>query len=243
VGFLSDPSYVDPGILAWFFLAFMLVVLPGGAFRTYRLLTSGPDGADRLPSRTRVYLSTMVLEAVLVVMSWAVATDSGIRLFPPTSVGTWEVGVGAVALLLGLVVLLPGVPITSEEGRRRVGAIAPRSPREHVLFYALSATAALGEEMAYRGVLFMLLAVLTGSWWLAALICALAFGAGHLAQGPRSAAVVVLFGIRDHVVVGLTGTLTVMIVIHFIHDVVAGTVAGARMRRMPPHLHPSSTRV
>ena len=58
-----------------------------------------------------------------------------------------------------------------------------------------------------------------------------AFGIVHLFQGWRSAGLVVLVALRDHIVVGLTGTLFVAIVVHMLHDAIFGTVSSRRVRR------------
>jgi hypothetical protein len=42
---------------------------------------------------------------------------------------------------------------------------------------------------------------------------------------------VALFALRDHIVVGLTGTLIVAMIAHTLHDMIAGTVLGMRARR------------
>ena len=96
---------------------------------------------------------------------------------------------------------------------------------------ALCASAAVSEELMYRGVIFTLFAALTGSFWLGTLITAAIFGAAHSAQGPRTAFIVFVVGVRDHLVVGLTGTLYVMMVLHFLHDVIMVAIASARAQR------------
>jgi hypothetical protein len=95
-----------------------------------------------------------------------------------------------------------------------------------------------------RGLLFTLLAALvarwvpgTGAWvawvaWVAAALLASAlFGVVHLFQGWKSAGIAALMGLREHIVVGLTGTLFVAMVVHALHDAIAGTVIGIRARR------------
>ena len=54
------------------------------------------------------------------------------------------------------------------------------------------------------------------------------FGIVHLFQGWKSAGIAALIGLRDQIVVGLTGTLFVAIVIHTLHDVITGSVVAVR---------------
>jgi membrane protease YdiL (CAAX protease family) len=109
--------------------------------------------------------------------------------------------------------------------------IAPRTPRERVLFVGVAISAGFSEQVVYRGVLFILLAALLDSWWIAAVVAAAAFGVAHSFQGWKSAAVAALIGLRDQVVVGLTGTLVYAMLIHAIHDIVMGAVIALRVRR------------
>ena len=220
---LSDPMVVQPGPAAWVFLFFLCVLLPVAAIRQYRQAVPHDDVAP-----SALYVSGLVTHAVLLLLVWLVARSGTVTIFPPYRLQLWHIGVGALSLALSLVPVLRDRPMTAIE-RQRARQLAPRSARELALFYLLSVSAGFTEEMAYRGVLFVLLHTLTGSFVAAALLGGLFFGVSHVTQGPKAAGVVVLVGIRDHVVVWITGTLWIVIAVHIIHDVVAGTILRARM--------------
>lgn len=232
VDYLSDPAGLTPGLISWYTLAFLVLAGPLVAWRAHRSMRArgAPPGASR-SGRIGVYLGALLWLWVLLVLAWATVRESGIELFPPWRPGPFDLAVGLGSLALGMLTLVRGLPLVSAEGRARVRAVAPRNGRERGVFYLLCVAAGVGEEVVYRGVLFTLFAVLTGSWWAAALLAAAVFGAVHLYQGPRTAAVAGLYGIRDHVVVGLTGTLWVAIAVHVLHDAILGTVVGLRARR------------
>lgn len=229
--YLSDPSSLTPGAVSWAFLAFLGIAGPLVAWRAHRSMRDHERPPPGAPARMRVYFGALVWLWVLLLLSWAAARESGIALFPGWRPGPLDLLVGLASFALGLLTLVPSLPLVSEEGRARVRAVAPRGGRERGVFYLLCLAAGLGEEVVYRGVLFLLVASVTGSWWAAALLSAAVFGAVHLYQGPRTAAVAGLYGLRDHLVVGLTGTLWVAIAVHVVHDALLGTVVGRRAAR------------
>jgi membrane protease YdiL (CAAX protease family) len=222
---LADPLAIQPGLAAWIFLLVVCVLVPVTAVRQYR--TQPAPAADVSP--VSLYASGLVTHAVLLVLVWSVARSDDVTIFPAYRFEFWHLGVGALSLASALLPFLRHRPMDATE-RQRARQIAPRSRRELGAFYGLSVSAGFTEEMAYRGVLFVLLHALTGSFVLAALLGGAAFGAGHLVQGLKAAGVATLVGIRDHVVVWLTGTLWIAIVVHIVHDMVAGTLLGARLR-------------
>jgi membrane protease YdiL (CAAX protease family) len=231
VDFLSDPASLEPGLVSWYTLAFFVLAGPLVAWRAHRSMKARGAPPPGRAGRIKVYLGALLWLWVLLVLAWATVRESGMELFPPWRPGVFDLAVGLASFALGMLTLMPGIPLVSAEGRARVRAVAPRTGRERGLFYLLCVAAGIGEEVVYRGVLFTLLAVLTGSWWGAALLAASVFGAVHLYQGPRTSLVAGLYGLRDHVVVGLTGTLWVAIAVHVLHDSILGTVVGARARR------------
>jgi membrane protease YdiL (CAAX protease family) len=227
---LSDPASLHLGVVSYYTLAFLSSVGPLLAWRAHRRMAAG--GRDpQQRGRLAVYLGALLWLWVLLVLCWGAARESGMTLFPAWRPRPLDAVVGLASLMLGLLTLVPGRSPASRLGRERVRAVAPRGPRERIAFYLLCLSAGVGEEVVYRGVLFTLFHAVIGSWWLAALAAATVFGAVHHYQGPRSAVLAGAYGFRDHLVVGITGTLWVAIVVHVVHDAVLGTVVGVRARR------------
>lgn len=222
--FLMDPASVAIGPAGWVFLLLVCVGLPLGALRQHRRLSAGMLA----PSRAQIYQSAVATHATFLLLCWVVIRSARLRLFPAYHVTTWHVVVGVVALAAGLLPLLRRFRRSDPVARARVRMIAPRTPNEFAAFYLVCVTAGIAEELAYRGVLFTLLASLVGGWWPAAVIAAALFGIVHLFQGWKSAGIAALIGLRDQVVVGLTGTLFVAIVIHTLHDAITGSVVAIR---------------
>ena len=170
-------------------------------------------------------------QAILLLSAWLVLRGQAFTLFPPYRYSPWHVVVGLLALALGLLPLLERLRLTDRDIEARTRMIAPRPGRELAIFYGVSVAAGVAEELTYRGLLFTLVASLTASWWAAALATAALFGVVHLFQGWKGAGIASLMGLREQLVVGLTGTLLVAIMVHVLHDAIAGTVIGRRARR------------
>jgi membrane protease YdiL (CAAX protease family) len=222
--FLVDPAVISPGLASLLFLLVLCVLVPIGAVRQHRLLAREMVSISRL----RIYASGVATHALLLLLSWLVVLEQRIDLLPSYRPTVLHALLGLAALAIGV------LPFLKSRGdrlaRERTQLIAPRSAREFGAFYLLSTTAGIAEELAYRGVLFVLLSAVTGSWWVAALLASAFFGIAHLFQGTRSAGLAALMGLRDHILVGLTGTLWIAIVVHVAHDIIAGTVIGVQAR-------------
>jgi membrane protease YdiL (CAAX protease family) len=225
--FLVDPARVTFGPIAWLFLAFFCVGLPLGALRQHRRLEAG---TLRL-SRAQIYQSAIATHAMFLLMVWVVVRADRLDLFPAYHLTAPHVVVGLVALAVGLLPLFERFRRNDPVAKERVRLIAPRTPREFAAFYLVCVTAGFVEELTYRGLLFTLLAALVGGWVPAALCASALFGIVHLFQGWKSAGIAALMGLREHIVVGLTGTLFIAIVMHALHDAIAGTVIGLQARR------------
>lgn len=225
--FVVDPGLVDLGPLAWLFLVIICVLLPLGAVRQHRRLDAGTIP----PTRMRIYVSAIITHASFVLAVWVVARGQRMNLLPPSRLTAVHTLIGLIALAIGLLPVLERFRLNDPVAKERTRLIAPRTSKEHALFYLLSVTAGIAEELTYRGMLFTLLAALFGGWWIAAIIAAAAFGIVHLFQGWKAAGIAALMGLREQLVVGLTGTLFVAMAVHMLHDAIAGTVIATRARR------------
>jgi CAAX protease family protein len=226
--FVVDPGLVDLGRpLAWAFLVIICVLLPIGALRQHRRLESGTHP----PPRMQLYVSAIITHGALALLVWVVARGQRLNLLPPYRPTAVHVIIGLLALAIGLLPLLERFRLNDAIAEERTRLIAPHRPTEHALFYLVSLTAGIAEELTYRGMLFTLFAAILGSWWVAAIIAAAAFGVAHLFQGWKAVGIAALMGLREQLVVGLTGTLFVAMAVHMLHDAIAGTVIAARARR------------
>lgn len=228
---LADPATLSLGVVSWLFLAGMLVLLPVAVVMQERQLRE--RAADAFPTRPVIYFSAIVTHLVILLAALLAARDASVPLLPAFELSWTDALVAAGALGLGSLTLLERFT-PRDESRTRAESIAPRTGRDAIAFAGVATSAGIAEEVAYRGVLFSLLAHLMGGWWLPALVAAVAFGIAHLFQGWRAAALASAAGIVAQVVVGLTGTLLVAIAVHILHDLIAGAIIGLRARRRQP---------
>jgi len=226
--YLTDPAFVRPGWAGWAFLILLCLALPLLAVGQHSALKSG---AMPTPTRREIYGSAIATHLMLLLAVVAVQKHSHVDLFLPFHLTAFGTVVALAALALGLPLLTDRFQMKDPVARERTRLMAPRSPGELAYFYVVAISAGISEQIAYRGLLFTLLAALVGSWWLAAVLAAVPFGVVHAFQGWRSAGIITLVALRDQIVVGLTGTLVFAIAIHIIHDMIAGTVLCIRTRR------------
>ena len=222
-----------PGLATWAFVILVAVILPIVAFRQHRALEAGTLSA---PTRTMLYAGALATHALLLVGVAACIRADDLWLFPSFSVSRWNVIASAVALGVGLLLLVERFRVTDETARQRTAMIAPRTTRELAAFCGIAVSAGFAEQLAYRGVLFSFFYWYTGTLLIAALLAAIAFGLVHLFQGWRSALIVMVIALRDQILVALTGTLVFAIAIHIIHDIIAGAVLMRRTRRQEKQL-------
>ncbi len=211
-------------------LVYVVVV---GLFAPYVALRSAGRlaRAGVLPSRAAVARSVFVSYAILGLLSWAAARACGVPWIAVRPMTPRD----ALAALAVLALLLAWAPIAwrtrPEPMRRRVLAMLPETPGQGVVWIAIAAGAGFFEEIAWRGVLFTLLAWLLKSRWAAAILAAASFGIVHAVQGRRSMLVTGLIGLLQQGLVAFTGSLLPAMLVHFVYDAVVGFLFRAGARR------------
>ena len=214
--------------LSGYYLVFLLVGLyPYSAWKSRRRRVSRGTTFPRLT----VYRQTMIAQALLSALAVWVALDNHLVLF-----AAWRPTLMAIALGAGALVLIVGMqrvpPLKSPDTQRRTSEIAPRTGKEQVMYVGMITLAALGEEIMYRGALFGVIAQATGDWWTAALVSAAAFGLAHIYQGWRAVVIVLLIGLTSQAVVLYSGTLYVVMAMHFVYDFMMGRKHSRRARAL-----------
>lgn len=193
--------------------------------------------AESPTKRLQGYMTTMIVQwahFAAIIGCWMVLgrswTDLGLGL---------DLGSGfviAVALTIAIAWLMwnqwrrilrnPAGVERIRDQLREAEALVPKTQREVRAAQILSITAAICEELAYRGfVLWYLTAWMHVS--LAIPLMALAFGVSHLYQGLRAAAQVVGIGIVAALLFLLSGSLWIPMVLHALLDLCQFALARA----------------
>jgi membrane protease YdiL (CAAX protease family) len=219
-------------ISSWLFLAFVAVGIPYGAVRTARA-TRTAEGPAAIPSRSHMYWNAMATHILLFGIAWYAGLLQGLGLLGPTVITPFDALDGGIALaLLGLMTAVSRVIRSADERQRMwVLGFVPRTWREAVPYTLLTAIASLSEELTYRGVVFALLALLTGSLLAAAVLSGVAFAAAHAPQGAKSMGVIFVIALIKQALVVVTHTLWIAIAVHFTYDVMAAMRLAPLARR------------
>jgi membrane protease YdiL (CAAX protease family) len=98
----------------------------------------------------------------------------------------------------------------------------PRRALEVVLWIAVSISAGISEEFAFRGYLQRQFGALTGSRWIAVVLQAILFGVAHSYEGWRAAIHIVSFGLIFGLIAIWRKSLRPGIVAHAFTDIMAG---------------------
>ena len=207
--------------IGWYHLLFFGVVIPLAAIRSEKRIGDRP-----LPTRRRHFIGTTVTLWLMTALSLLTAWAQAIDLFPARLPNPGGVVAGGVMLVVAIVFMRPRWRKAVERRTRIVHLFMPRDRTERLLWVLVAASAGFGEEITWRGVQPTLLASLIGHPVVAAALVAVTFGIGHMVQGWRSAAIIVVFAASFQTVVWLSGSLYVAMAVHFIYDVVAGMTYG-----------------
>jgi membrane protease YdiL (CAAX protease family) len=219
-----------PGTASLVFLALILVYVPWAAFRSSRQVhamragagTGGGVGLDR----EAVWLSSLFSLGVLLAAAWLTARTFGYAPFARPVLrardGWWAAA--ALAAAFGSRSVVRATRSDEERRTLMVLRLVPRSGREVAIWVSMVVVASVSEEVVYRGVTMSILWYATGSFWLSAMVCSLAFAAAHRMQGAKSGAAIFAIAMLMHGLVALTRTLYLAMCVHAVYDFVAGAL-------------------
>lgn len=217
------------GLAGWFHLVYFGVVLPLSARRQAKRLLASKQA---LPNRLRHFQAASVTIVMLTLLSLLVARAEWIDLFPRELPSWGSIAAGLGMYVIAVAVMRPRWRAAVERRTPIVHLFMPDNAKERAWWIGVSTCAGIGEEITWRGVQAMLIVMLGGSFWLAALISAASFGATHLIQGRRSAAIITAFALGFHALVWISGSLYVAMAVHVAYDITAGITYGRLGRQL-----------
>ena len=205
------------GLAGWYLIGLLLFIVYA-SFRSRRRVAEMP----KLPSRSRHFVSTLVMLVLLFMLALLVARVDWITLYPRVVPTPLQIGVGLIVAFLLAAGMRPLWRRSVAEGDRRIYLFSPQTGREKVLWIAVSLMAGIGEETIYRGVLYVLFLTLTHSAPAAAALSAIIFAGNHGIQSTRSMVIIFFFSLAFQALALWTGSLYVSMLAHFVYDVIAG---------------------
>jgi len=175
------------------------------------------------PSKQKQRIQVFCLHGFLLFFSYAVWKAMGLyhALFPSPIIHLKDAALGLGTLLLLAAAIYPISKRMCMREPARVYRSLPQSLPEMGVWAAVSISAGVFEEIAYRGVLFSILMILVHSWWPATLICAACFGLAHF-EGSENIIATFVIAILLQAVVYFTGYLYVAMFIHAAYDFIVG---------------------
>jgi uncharacterized protein len=121
--------------------------------------------------------------------------------------------IGIVAQLLHL-----GAP------QKTLAAMAPNNAQEMLLWIALSCSAGIAEEFAFRGYLLRQFAAPTHAWWAGIVGSSLIFGIAHAYEGSAGMLAIGVYGALFCGLAIVRGTLRSGMIAHTWHDIFSGAM-------------------
>lgn len=220
LGSASIPSRV----VAWAIplLVLVLLVMPILALASRRAQAGSTDA--EMPSTRALAAQTLVVQAILILLAWLALRAPGVSIAwrSEATLANACAGVGVLLAALAAAWLEARGPLGPGDAlRRKLRVIGATDP----WWLAVMVVAAMGEELAYRGVLTSFLADPVGLGLLpAALASALVFGLGHASQGWRGFAFSAGFGLAMQGLASLSGGLGLPMIVHLAYDLGAAAI-------------------
>lgn len=195
------------------FLYWVALFMPFMAWVSLRKIKSGSPIAPKT-ERFRIAVALLIVTGLV---AMATADSNAVRV--PLQYDSVSM-LFAVAIVIGLLSgVVRGRHRQPPEHRERIRMLyAPSSTREYCWAVAGGIAAGIAEEIAYRAVLYELLARRAG-YGVSIVVCVLLFVLAHLPQGLRGAMGVGAMAIVFHILYVLSGSLLPGIIVHAAYDV------------------------
>ena len=191
-------------------------------------------------SRVSLYCFTIVFEFVLVGYVWLFGLRPAGKRIRDLIGGKWDTPIAflidlGIAVMFWFVVFAYLVSTGLVFGKNpssldAMKAMAPRSALEMVLWVAVSVSAGFCEELVFRGYLQRQFYALTGMAPAAVICQALVFGAAHLYQGVKGAAVIAGYGALFGILAVSRNSLRPGMIQHGAQDTFTGLLVSIAIR-------------
>jgi membrane protease YdiL (CAAX protease family) len=128
----------------------------------------------------------------------------------------------ALIVLTAIGLVLRAVNLSAPE--KTLMAIAPRTPREMLLWIALAGSAGVCEEFVFRGYFLRQFASVSAGLWLGVVCSSLLFGVSHGYEGPAGMIAITAFGAMFCALAIMRGSLRPGMMAHAWHDIFSGAM-------------------
>jgi uncharacterized protein len=182
--------------------------------------------ATRLTSRiSQIYLPSLLIELIILTLVIMTLRRTGTSL---AGIGlskedfNWANVISALIFFVGawaMITLIRGAILRSGYiPEKDFMYLLPRTLGERVFWVLLSIGAAFSEEIAFRGYIVTRLRILTGRYWLGAVVSSIAFSLGHLYQGMAGVILTFIYGLLFAGLFVARKSIVPGIIAHFLQD-------------------------
>lgn len=232
----ADGSPQPGQVASWTHLAGFLLIMAGvmafGFYAQHGVSSSAVTQSSQLASHgsaLRIYLVAGLMDWALLYYCWVGVHHRGGTL-ATLSGGRWaswrqlaiDLAIAVPFFLVWEGVALGVSRLLGPGSAKTVDSLLPQTLPEILLWIAVSITAGICEEMAFRGYLQQQLSALGGNIPLAVLGQAVVFGVAHSYQGWKQVVVITVLGVLYGILAAGRHNLRVNIVAHAFTDVWEG---------------------
>ncbi len=206
-----------------FLLAFFLVAYP--LVSVLMNLRSSPDASQVTSRISQIYLPSFLIQLimlllVIVVLRRTKTSVAGIGL--EKSDINWPNVASGLIFFAGawtLITLLEAaISRTGLVPQRNILYLLPHTLSERLFWILLSLGAAFSEEITFRGYVITRIRILSGHYWVGAVLSSLAFSLGHLYQGVSGLILTFIYGLLFAGLFVARKSLVPCILAHFLQD-------------------------
>lgn len=222
---MAAPDSIGPMILAFLYLSVVCIAIPYLAWSSYRHLSSEGQIGEKAPTPRLLATQALVVHGVVLGLATACAATEQLEItwFSIPERGSLIAAVVVVATFISIARLEAKRPLASHEVLRR----QLRRSGLSKIWLVTMVVAAVAEEYAYRGVLYLLFENFMAPT-IAAGLAAVVFGLGHLSQGPRGATLSAVFAAAMQFLFLASGALLLPITCHLLYDLAASWMGRKR---------------
>ena len=205
---------------------FLLILLLGYPSLSIVLNMLGSTSPEAITSKIKqVYLPVLFMQGVIFGAVWVVLRRSGGR-FAGIGLGrkdiNWSNTIAGLIFFVGawsLMIIIKGSMARSGYlPEKEFLHLLPATATEGTIWILLSAGAALSEEIAFRGYVITRLRILSGSYWIGAILGSAAFSLGHLYQGFAGVLLTFIYGMLFSGLFIARKSVFPCIIAHFLQD-------------------------
>ena len=219
----------------WHFLGFLVIMAATAGLGFYAQYAAGKGGgvsSGQLAEHgkaTSVYLVAALMDWALLYYCWVGVHRRGgtLRTLTGGRWNSWKDILTDVAIALPFWFVWEGTAygvqwVLGPSSAKSVASLLPKSLQEILLWIAVSITAGICEETAFRGYLQRQLHALSGSLAVAVLVQAVVFGIAHAYQGWKQTVVITVLGVLYGILAAWRRNLRANMMAHAASDIWEG---------------------